>query len=78
MAAFITTPEFLARYGATCTTVNGKKSCKTDAKALVVSIYTCTMAAIQIKGTTHSVFPGRLCTLCGLWCMVDSAPHALM
>ena len=27
---------------------------------------TCTMAAIQIKGTARSVFPGRLCTLCGL------------
>ena len=35
----------------------------------------CTMAAIQIKGTARSVFPGRLCTLCGLWCMADSAPH---
>ena len=23
----------------------------------------------------RSVFPGRLCTLCGLWCMADSAPH---
>ena len=33
------------------------------------------MAAIQIKGTARSVFPGRLCTLCGLWCMADSAPH---
>ena len=37
--------------------------------------YVCTMAAIQIKGTASSVFPGRLCTLCGLWCMADSAPH---
>ena len=35
------------------------------------------MAAIQIKGTARSVFPGRLCTLCGLWCMADSAPHTL-
>ena len=35
------------------------------------------MAAIQIKGTPRSVFPGRLCTLCGLWCMADSAPHTL-
>ena len=39
--------------------------------------YVCTMAAIQIKGTASSVFPGRLCTLCGLWCMADSAPHTL-
>ena len=44
-----------------------------------VSMHTCTMEAIQIKATAHSVFPGRLCTLCGLRqsrrCMADSAPH---